>query len=384
MQLKKFLSSKHKNRVSFLGVKTDASTWHNRLGHPYPQVLKRLVKDHQVSISHLRSSSILCLPCQVAKSKQLPFQDSHYVTNSPLELIHSDLWTLPLLSVNGSKFYVVFVDDFSRYTWIFPLQFKSDVFSCFVKFKCLIENMLSLKIKQLQTDGGGEYTSLQFKNYLSSHVILHRITCPHTSQQNGIAERKHRHIIETGLTLLAQSHLPPKLWEESFHTSVYLINRLPTPTIKWFTPFFKLYNKEPEYSNLKVFGCACYPLLRPYTKHKLEFWSKQCIFLGYSSNHKGYTCLDPSKNCIYISRNVVFDEKLFPALDTASNSSPASYSSLDRGMSTLLRIDFEFVNDLSPTLPTVSHTPNASTVELSTTLPAVSNTPNAFIDLTTP
>ena len=135
---------------------------------------------------------------------------------------------------------------------------------------------------------------------------------------------------------------------------------------------------------MKVFGCACYPLLQPYTKHKLEFQSKQCIFLGYSSNHKGYKCLDPSKNRIYISRNVVFDEKLFPALDTSSNSSPASYSSLDRGMSTLLHIDFEFVNGLSPTLPTVSHTPNASTVELSTTFPAVSNTPNASIDLTTP
>jgi hypothetical protein len=199
-----------------------------------------------------------------------------------------------------------------------------------VKFKCLLENLLSTKIKRLQTDGGGEFTSLAFEKYLSDNGIFHQKSCPHTSQQNGIAERKHRHIVETGLTLLAQSHLPSRYWVEAFQTGVYLINRLPSSTIKFSTPYFKLFKIEPDYASLKVFGCACYPLLRPYTKHKLEFRSKQCIFLGYSSNHKGYRCLDPNTNRIYISRNVVFDENLFPAQDrfqtsqSARNQSPAS------------------------------------------------------------
>lgn len=147
------------------------------------------------------------------------------------------------------------------------------------------EKFLTSKIKQIQTDGGGEYTSHNFKNFLTQNGILHRITCPYTSQQNGIAERKHRHVIETSLALLAQSHLPPKFWVEAVNTAVYLIFRLPSSTIQFSSPYFKLYKAKPDYSLLRVFGCDCYPLLRPYTKHKLEYRSMQCIFLGYSANH---------------------------------------------------------------------------------------------------
>jgi transposase InsO family protein len=113
-------------------------------------------------------------------------------------------WVItPVLSTNGYKYYIIFVDDFSRHTWPIPLKHKSDALEQFVKFKCLTENLFSLRIKQLQKDGGGEYSSSAFSKFLADHGIFHRTTCPHTSQQNGIAERKHRHIIETGLRLLA-------------------------------------------------------------------------------------------------------------------------------------------------------------------------------------
>jgi hypothetical protein len=242
---------------------------------------------------------------------KLPFPKSQIVSQFPLELVHSDVWTSPIFSISGCKYYVIFVDDFSRYSWLFPLQQKSDVLPCFIKFKCLMENLLSCKIKQIQTDGGGEYTIHPFKQFLATHGIHHRITCPHTSQQNGIAERKHRHVIETGLALLAQSHLPPKFWVEACLTAVYLINRMPSHTLQNLTLYTNLFKAEPSYSELRVFGCACYPLLRPYNKHKLEFRSKQFIFLGYSSNHKSYRCMDPNTSRIYLSRNVVFDEKIF-------------------------------------------------------------------------
>jgi hypothetical protein len=187
-----------------------------------------------------------------------------------------------------------------------------------------MENLLSCKIKQIQTDGGGEYNSHPFKQFLATHGIHHRITCPHTSQQNGIAERKHRHVIETSLALLAQSHLPPKFWVEACLTAVYLINRMPSHTLQNLTPYTKLFKAKPSYSELRVFGCACYPLLQPYNKHKLEFRSKQCIFLGYSSNHKCYRCMDPNTSRIYLSRNVVFDENLFSAHTKATATLPSA------------------------------------------------------------
>ena len=207
-------------------------------------------------------------------------------------------------SVNGCRYYVIFINDFSRFTWFYPLYNKSEVFDHFVKFKLLVGNQFSTTIKQLQSDGGGEYNSLHFQSFLNKHGIIHRKTCLHTSQQNGLAERKLRHILETDLTLLAHSHLSNRYWVDAFLSAIYIINRLPIPILDNTSPFLTLYKKEPNYTILRVFRCKCYPLLRPYSRHKLDFRSKPCIFLGY--RHAGYKCLDPITNKVYLSRHVVF------------------------------------------------------------------------------
>jgi transposase InsO family protein len=144
------------------------------------------------------------------KEKKLPFHASTRVSTFPLQLTHTEIWTSPILSHTGFKYYIVFIDDFSRFAWIYPLHQKSEAFTIFTQFKALVENQFSTSIKQLQFDGGGEYTSLQFQNFLTKHGIAFRKTCPYTSPQNGIAERKLRHILETGLTLLAHANLSKK------------------------------------------------------------------------------------------------------------------------------------------------------------------------------
>ena len=120
------------------------------------------------------------------------------------------MWTSHVQFVSGYKYHVIFIDDFSRFTWIYPMHQKSEVFTNFVKFKLLVENQFTSHIKQLHTDGGGEYNYVQFQTFLTKHGIVHRKTCPYTSQQNGLVERKLRHILETSLTLLAHSHLSNK------------------------------------------------------------------------------------------------------------------------------------------------------------------------------
>lgn len=102
---------------------------------------------------------------------------------------------------------MLFINNYSQFTWFYPIQYKYDVYSCFIKFKTLVENQLSCKIKQFQSDGG-EFTSHHFKSYLKNNGILYRISCSYTPQQNRMSERKHRHIIEIGLSLLVKSHLP--------------------------------------------------------------------------------------------------------------------------------------------------------------------------------
>lgn len=158
---------------AFLGAKTTASIWHQRLGHPSPTILQNLAPSLSLQGA---SSSQFCESCQLAKSSKLPFSISESTTSKPLELIHSDVWgPAPLLSQSGFKYYVLFVDDFSRYTWLFPIHCKSEVFSVFLGFKVQIETMLSLKIKCLRSDGGGEYVNNNFKK------LLHEWNCSSAS-----------------------------------------------------------------------------------------------------------------------------------------------------------------------------------------------------------
>lgn len=111
-----------------------------------------------------------------------------------------------------------------------------------------------------------------------------------------------------------------KFWAGAFSTAVYLINRMPVRSLHFIFPWQKLFGLQPDYSTLRVLGCACFPWLRPYTQHKLEPRSKKCVFLGYSLNYKGYKCLDYTTGRAYLSRHVVFDESSFPLKTPASSS----------------------------------------------------------------
>lgn len=262
-----------------------------------------------------------CISCQQAKAHQLPFLASTLVFSLPLELIFPDVWgPFPVVSSNGNKYYVTFIDVFSRFTWLFPIQCKSDVYYVFLDFQSMVDRLFNTKIKQIQNDWGGEFRPLN--TFFHKHGIIHRISCPHTHQHQGCVERKHRHIIDTSLALLAESHVPRTFWGEASQTSCYLINRLPTPVLENISPFQKLFNPSHDYNFLRIFGCACFPNLRPYNQHKFDFQSKECVFLGYSRNHKGYKCFHIPTARMYIPRDVVFHEKSFPLSSHSSTSIP--------------------------------------------------------------
>lgn len=253
----------------------------------------------------------LCTACCLGKSHKLhaPASTHHY--NAPFELIFSDLWgPSPFTSTNGFSYYISFVDAYSKYTWIYFLKRKSDSIVAFKQFHKMIETQFSTKLKAVQTDGGGEFKP--FTNYLNELGVIHRLTCPHTSHQNGSVERKHRQIVEMGLTLLAQAAIPYEFWDHSFTTTVHLINKLPSAALHQFTsPHHALFKELPDYKALRAFGCACFPFIRPYNKHKMEFRSTECVYLGPSPQHKGYKCLSPEGR-VYISKDVLFNENKFP------------------------------------------------------------------------
>lgn len=153
---------------------------------------------------------------------------------------------------------------------------------------------------------------MALRSYLTIYGISHLTSPPHTPKHNGVSERKHRHIVETGLTLLSVVSMPKTYWTHTFAMTVYLINRLPTPVLNLQLPYQRLFGIASNYEKFRVFGSICFPWLRPYASHKLDDRSLPCVFLGYSTTQSAYHCLRVPSERIYTSRHVTFDESTFP------------------------------------------------------------------------
>ena len=171
---------------------------------------------------------------------------------------------------------------------------KSKVYKIFPQFQALVERQFLTKIKSIQTDWGGEYHKLH--NYFVNMGIRHRLSCHYTHEQNSLVEHRNRYIVETGLSILAQGAIHGHFWHFAFKSVVYLINRLPSKVSHNITHFQCVYKYVPVYKFLKVFGCLCYPFLRPYHKNKMEYRSSPCVFLSYNDSYHGYSCMDLKTN----------------------------------------------------------------------------------------
>ena len=183
-------------------IQISATLWHRRLGHAFFPVINKVI-----SFPITSNKSSICSHCQMAKSHALPFSNSHISVLKPLELLYSDVWgPSPILSTTGARYYISFLDDSTKFLWLFSLKLKSDALQIFQKFQAAVECQFNTKIKAIQTDWGGEYHSLN--HFLQTQGITHRVTCPYTHQKVDAIERRHRQIVEVGLALLAHSHLP--------------------------------------------------------------------------------------------------------------------------------------------------------------------------------
>jgi hypothetical protein len=131
-----------------VGVKASTSTWHYRLGHPSPDILHLIISNFNVPVSDSINKKFVCVSCQLGKSRQLSFSDSSRESTAPLEILHYDVWSISTPSLSGCRYYVIFIDDFTRLCWMFPISNKSDVYSTFVEFKLLVEKQFHSTIRQ--------------------------------------------------------------------------------------------------------------------------------------------------------------------------------------------------------------------------------------------
>jgi hypothetical protein len=249
-----------------------------------------------------------CDACIMGKQHRHPIPKlSLTSTTKSLELVHSDLCgPLPHKSLIGSRYILTFIDDYTKRSWVYFLATKAETFECFKHFKSLVENKTSLKLSWLCSDKGGEYLSDAFTSYCKLHGIYRQLTAAGTPQQNGLAERKNKHLLETTRSLLFGAGLLPYLWEEVVCIANYLSNCTPTRALYRMTPLEAYTGRKPNLSHLHLFGCAAFLHIQNYTK--LEPKYSRMVFVGYDEQSKAYRSFDYTRRKIITLRNVIFDE----------------------------------------------------------------------------
>ncbi|KAE8692022.1 hypothetical protein F3Y22_tig00110863pilonHSYRG00024 [Hibiscus syriacus] len=265
--------------------------WHMRLAHLSERGMTEL---HKRNLLHGVKSCKLdfCKYCVLGKQTKVCFKTAKHTTQGILDYVHSDVWgPSTTSSLGGSRYYVTFIDDFSRKVWVYFLKQKSEVFEKFKLWKGEVENQTGRKIKCLRSDNGTEYTDSQFLHFCKEHGIKRHFTVRKTLQQNGVVERMNRSLNERSRCLRLNAGLPKHFWAEAVNMACYLINRSPRASLVEKVAEEVWTGHDVSFDNLRIFGCHAYVHVPADERSKLDAKSKECIFLGYKKK-KDTTVVD--------------------------------------------------------------------------------------------
>lgn len=308
------------NGVYKLNVKCDDSSllvksedlqmlWHRRFGHVNFHSLNRMQSDIVSGISFKNNSDRSCEVCVKGKHSRKPFRDNKTISTNLLEIIHSDVCgPMPVNSYGGSRYFVTFIDDYSRKVFVATIKKKSEVFEKFVEFKQFVENQTDKKVKILRSDNGTEYLSNVFVKFLSDSGIQHQRCAPYTPQQNGLAERMNRTLVEKARCMMFDSKLNSRFWAEAVCCAAYLVNRSLSKGLSDKCPEEAWSGKRPDVSNLRLFGCKAMVHVPAEKRKKWDAKSIECVMIGYTSQSQTYRLFDPEKQSTIVSRDVIFLE----------------------------------------------------------------------------
>jgi hypothetical protein len=209
---------------------------------------------------------------------------------------------------SGNKYFLLLVDDMSRYMWLHLLSSKNQAAVAIKNFQATVEVESGRKLKVLRTDRGGEFTSVEFGEHCARCGVQRQLTAPYTPQQNGVVERCNQTVVDMAHSILKAKALSSFFWGEAVHTAVHLLNQAPTRALDGKTPFEAWYGEHTAVHYLRTFGCVAHVKTTKSGLQKLDDRSTPTIFVGYESGSKAYKCYDPSTKRVVISRDVVFDE----------------------------------------------------------------------------
>ncbi|WJX39850.1 hypothetical protein P8452_27360 [Trifolium repens] len=299
--------------VCLLSVNDEKWVWHQRLGHANWRLISKLSKLNLVKgLPNLNyHSDALCGPCQIGKISKTSFKPKNVVSTSrPLELLHIDLFgPVSTASINGKKYGLVIVDDYSRWTWVKFLRVKDDAYDVFSIFCTQVQNEKGLKILKVRSDHGGEFENEPFATFCEDHGIVHEFSAPRTPQQNGVVERKNRSLQEMARTMMQETKLAKHFWAEAVNTACYIQNRIYIRPLLNITTYELFKGRKPNISYFHQFGCTCYILNNKAYKRKFDAKACKGIFIGYSERSKAYRVYNSETNTVEESIHVRFDDK---------------------------------------------------------------------------
>lgn len=287
---------------------------HKRLGHLNMRMVKKLNKNEKLQVIEEETSEKLaqCEVCIKGKMSRCPFPKEATKSTKPLELVHSDVvGPIEPTTKGGSRYLITFLDDFSRYAIIFAMKTKCEALSKFKEYKSIVENFHNIKIKSLRTDNGREYRNEEFANYLIKKGITRQLTVPRTPQQNGVAEQFNRTLLEMTRCLLLESGVTKTLWADAACTACYIRNRCLSNSLDKRTLYSLWFGKEADLDHMRVFGCRAWAATTT-PKKKLDARAEEFVLIGYPDSTKGYKLWQPNRNKFMVSRDVKFDESIFP------------------------------------------------------------------------
>jgi transposase InsO family protein len=267
--------------VNAISVCDETYLWHSRLCHVNFGCLMRLANMSLIpKFNHIKGSK--CHACVQSKQTRKPHKAAEPRNLAPLELVHSDLCEMNgVLTKGGKRYFMTFIDDCTRFCYVYLLKTKDEALNYFKAYKAEAENQLERKIKRLRSDRGGEYFSNAFDEFCVEHMIVHERTPPYSSQSNGIAERKNRTLTELVNAMLDTTGLSKEWWGEAILTTRHVLNKVPMKD-KEITPFEEWEKKRLNLSYLRTWGCLAKVNVPINKKRKLGPQTVDCVFLGYA------------------------------------------------------------------------------------------------------
>lgn len=255
-----------------------------------------------------------CIACLQGKHARDTFRSSSSRAEGVLDLVHSDVCgPVEVPSLGGSRFFVTFIDDATRKVFVYCLESKGQVTEVYEQFKSLVERQTGRKLKVLRTDNGTEYVNSRMRKSMQRDGIVHQTSCPYTPQQNGVAERMNRTLVEKARCMLNDAQLPKKFWAEAISTAAYIVNRSPSRSLDLVTPEEAWSKQKPNLQHLKVFGSRAMYHIPKQKRRKFDVKSKEGIFFGYADNSKGFRIFNPDSGEVIITRDVVIGDGGRPA-----------------------------------------------------------------------